>query len=71
MWWALLLLQLHGPNGQVIDINPGEIVSIREPRAGEDHLPHGTHCIINTSDGKFSGVHEDCPTVERMIKDAK
>lgn len=67
----ILLLELHGPNNQAIEVNPQEIVSLREPRAGEDHLAKGTRCLIYTSDGKFIAVVEDCPEIERRMKDAK
>lgn len=65
------LIVLHGPGGQIIDINPEQVVSVREPRSDEGHLQKGIHCLVNTSDGKFSAVVEDCDTVRVLIEDGK
>ena len=68
---AFRLLQLHGPQDQLIDINPDQVVSLREPRADEGHFPKGIRCLISTTDGKFSTVMEDCETVRAGIEAAK
>lgn len=61
---ALRLVVLHGPDGQVVEINPEEVDTIREPRGKEaGHFHEGVKCLIFTSDGKMSGVIEDCDTV--------
>lgn len=57
---------LHGPGGQVIAINPGEIVTLREPRSGEDHFHKEVRCIVTTADGKYSAVVETCNRVSEM-----
>jgi hypothetical protein len=62
----LRLILLHGPGGQEIEINPDEIVSLRVPQE-DGHIPKGTHCIVNTSDGKFSTVVETCAKVHELI----
>jgi hypothetical protein len=64
---AYVLIELHGPGGQNIIVNTKEIVELRDPQTKE-HFGKGVHCIINTSDGKFSAVSEDCDTVRRMIE---
>jgi hypothetical protein len=64
---ALALVALTGPGGQVIEINPAEIVSLREPRG--DHFDKDVHCLIHTSDGKFIAVLETCQAVGRKIDD--
>ena len=64
---ALELIQLTGPDHQVIQINPNEIVSIRTLR-GSDHFGPGVRCIISTSDGKFIGVTESCESVHDMLE---
>jgi hypothetical protein len=66
---AIALVQLTGPDGrQRIDMNPNEITSIREPRKtiGE-HFAKGTHCVIATTSGKLTAVHENCETVRKEI----
>ena len=68
---AFRLLQLHGPHDQIIDINPDQVVSLRKPRADEGHFTSGVRCLVNTSDGKFSTVMEDCETVRASIEAAK
>jgi hypothetical protein len=46
-------------------------VSLREPRSVEDeHIQRGVRCIINTSDGKFTAVTDDCWTVNKLIEEA-
>ncbi|MCP3460335.1 hypothetical protein [Bradyrhizobium sp. CCGUVB23] len=64
------LLQLHGPQDQLIDINPDQVVSFRKPRA-EGHFPKGIRCLVSTVDGKFSTVTEDCETVRARLEAAK
>jgi hypothetical protein len=64
---AYVLIELHGPGGRKFDVKVDEIVSFREP-AETEHFGKGTRCIVNTSDGKFSAVTEDCDTVRRLIE---
>jgi hypothetical protein len=64
---ALTLVLLTGPGGQIIEINPEEVVSIRSPRS-VDHMPKSVHCIVFTTDSKFIGVEERCPDVDRKLK---
>ena len=40
----LALVELHGPTGQRIFVNPHEVTSVREPQA-RDHFAKGTHCL--------------------------
>jgi hypothetical protein len=67
----LYLIRLHTPEGKEIDVNTARIVTIREPRLGEEHFPKGAHCILNMSDGKFNLVVEDCREVRRLIEEAE
>jgi len=64
---AVHFIQLTGPDGQRIEINPEEIVSIREPRS-TDHFAPGTKCILFTSDSKYSVVQETCEAVDEALK---
>jgi hypothetical protein len=69
IWLAsvYILLELHSPRGQKFDVKIDEIVSLRQPSVDE-HFAKGTHCLVNTSDGKFSAVSEDCDIVRGMIE---
>jgi hypothetical protein len=71
--FMLAMIQLHGPGGQVIDINPLEITSLREPQANsESHFGKGIHCIIKMTNGAINAVVEQCEMIrveiERMGK---
>ena len=68
---AFKLIQLHGPSGQLIDINPDQVVTLREPRADEGHFPRGIRCIVNMTDGKLNVVQEDCLTIRSMIEEVR
>ena len=65
---TIILLQLTGPGGQMIEVNPSEVVSLREVRV-MDHFAPGIKCVINTVDGKFVTVQETCEHVSEMIKE--
>jgi hypothetical protein len=67
---ATALVQLTGPGGQIIDVNPAEIVSLREPQqTGYHHFENNVHCVINTVDGKFIAVIETCDIVRQKINE--
>ena len=66
----VVLLRLHGPAGQEIDVNPNEISSLREPQKGtEDHFAKGTRCLVKMTNGNTNGVSEDCPTVRALVEE--
>jgi len=67
--WALaavVLIQVTGPDGQRIDLNPSQIVSLREPRVSE-HVAAGTRCIIHTTGGKFIATVNECEEILRRL----
>jgi hypothetical protein len=66
---VLNLVLLHGPAGQEIHVNPSEVVELRVPRTEDKHWPKDVHCIINTSDGKFTSVVETCTKVYEMLRE--
>ena len=69
---AFHLIQLHGPGGQEIDVNPHEISSVREPSEGsESHFPKEIKCLIFMTNGKINAVLEDCKTVKIMTEEAQ
>ena len=66
---AFLLIILHASDGQIVQINPDQITSIRTPREHHETLfPPHTHCMVNLTDGKFIAVREDCEAVKKMIE---
>ena len=71
MPWIVLiashLIRLTGPDNQIIEVNPAEIVSVRQPRVS-DHFASGSRCAINTTDGKIVVVQELCTSVMRFIE---
>ena len=69
--WAFLFhfLSLTSPDGQEVNINIDQVVSIRERREDEKHFHHDVQCLIFTSDGKFIGVKESCQVVQDRLDD--
>ena len=69
---AFHLIQLHGPGGQEIDLNPHEIASLREPSSvSEGHFPKDIRCVVVMTNGRFNLVKEDCHTVKTMTEEAQ
>ena len=66
------LIQLHGPDGQEIDVNPHEVASLREPSSvSEGHCPKGVRCVVVMTNGRFNLVKEDCSTVKVMVEESQ
>jgi hypothetical protein len=60
---------LHRTDGQEVAINPPQVTSLRAPAGPLDHLaPHGAHCVVGLTDGKFVAVIETCRTVQQMLE---
>ena len=68
---AIAWLALTGPAGQVIYVNPAEVISMREPSAlaKQQHFPPGTRCILGTNGGGFIAVHNSCQDVFQKLAD--
>ena len=67
---VVVFLELHGPNGQIVEINPGEISSLRVPQAGsEHHFAKGTHCLVQMTNSNINAVVETCGAVLQMIEE--
>ena len=64
---VVTLIELTGPAGQVILVNPAEVVTVRAPRVTE-HFGPGIRCLINTADGKFTAVIEVCEVVRELMR---
>jgi len=67
---ALYLIQLTGPDHQIIRINPAEVSNIRTPR-GSDHFAPGTRCLVFMTDGRPITVMETCDEVRELLEDGK
>jgi len=65
---VLHLVKLTGPDGQLVEVNPQEIVSIRSPREGGVHPD--VKCLLHTSDGKFIAVVETCTRVQELLEES-
>jgi hypothetical protein len=69
---ALALVTLTGPDGQKIDVNPAEVVTVREPRASIlEHIAPGTKCLLHMADGKMVMVVETCDEVRLRLLDER
>ena len=67
---VVVFLELHGPNGQVIDVNPNEVSSLRVPQAGSsEHFAKGVQCIIKMTNSNINAVVETCQAVLQMIEE--
>ena len=68
---VLQLVQFHGPDQQIIEINPHRVVTIRGVRhlsaSERQHFHPEVRCLIFTTDGKFVGVVEDCAIVRQRL----
>ena len=66
---AIDLVELHGPQGQRLLLNPVQITAIREPhdRDLKQHFTTGTHCVIVMTSGKFVSSNESCQEVLTIL----
>lgn len=59
-----MLVQIMGTDGQIVWVNPSQVISIREPRGvNQGHWARGTKCLVLTVDGKFFTTIEPCEQV--------
>ena len=68
---ALALIALTGAGGQSIEVNAKHIVALRTPSkvpGGANYFGPGINCLVNTVDGKFHAVTEDCATVRQKLE---
>jgi hypothetical protein len=70
----LHLITLHGPGGQVIEVNVAEISSIRAAATskGANLFHHDTvQCILRMTNGNFNAVVESCAEVDAILANAE
>jgi uncharacterized protein YlzI (FlbEa/FlbD family) len=60
-----LMITLNGLDGQIIYVNPTEIVSVRTPST--DLLHQDVKCSLQTADGKLINVTNSCEEVLHRI----
>jgi len=67
---AVQLILLTGPDNQRIELNPQQVVTLREPRTpgDQEHFPKAVRCLIHTTDGKFVTVTETCDQVRQLLQ---
>jgi hypothetical protein len=65
-----VLVELTGPRGHVIELNPHAVVTVRRVDTGNKHFVTGIHCVVTTVDGKFISVRESCNKVRQLVEDA-
>jgi hypothetical protein len=63
---SIALVELHGPAGQIIYVNPREVSSIREPLQ-TGHFARGVQCLVYLSNRNFITVIEPCETVRLKL----
>jgi hypothetical protein len=71
---AIALVLFTGAGGQSIEINSKHVVALRTPSkvpGGANYFGPGINCLINTVDGKFHAVTEDCVTVRRKVEEQR
>jgi hypothetical protein len=72
---AAVLVLVHTPNGDLVEVNPDQIVSLRTAapdREDEKRLYHKSiKCLINLADGKFVAIVENCDTVRNQMEELK
>jgi hypothetical protein len=68
---AVQLLFVHGPDGQMLELNIDQISSIREPRATEGHFHKDVKCIIIMSNNRLVAIVETCNDVLNYLQAQK
>ena len=69
MWHAaalLALIELHGPGGHRIYVNPNEITSIREPQT-KGGFTKDARCLVYLTNRNFITVRETCEQVRQKL----
>jgi hypothetical protein len=68
LYLVLHLILVHAPDGQVIEINPSQVSSLRDRGDGEGHFHKSVNCVLTMTNGKFIAVTEPCQTIVEMIE---
>jgi hypothetical protein len=66
------LITLHAPDGHEVFINASEVTTLHQRMgAGKGTYTPDAACMINTTDGKFITVIENCLEVINTIRGAQ
>lgn len=65
---AVTLVELHGPTGHLLEVNPAAVSSLRAPIDIKSHWAKNTRCVLVMTNGKYIAVTEDCLTVTQKLK---
>jgi len=66
---AVALVELQGPDGQVVYVNPAEVTTVREPRGlNTGHWGAAIKCLVMLADGKFITVINPCDDVRKKLE---
>lgn len=60
---------LHAPGGDEIEVNVGEITSLRKPRESGGLVTSEAGCVLHMTSGGFITVSETCLDVIQKIAD--
>jgi uncharacterized protein YlzI (FlbEa/FlbD family) len=65
---TVLLIELHGADGQRFFLNTADISQVREPSAKDlnRHFAPGARCVVVMQSGAFLAVRESCEEVLTM-----
>lgn len=61
LWIAVTM-----PGGASVELNAGQIVSVRPPSISGHYTPD-TRCIIHTADGKYVTTIESCDAIKALL----
>jgi hypothetical protein len=66
------MVELHTLHGDVVQVNPTMVVSLRRPQGKGKQVMHGdVQCIVNFVDGKFITVLESCSEVRKKLEQSE
>jgi hypothetical protein len=66
------LIVLHAPDGHEVFVNPAEVTLLHQKMGvGKGNFTEMASCLVNTTDGKFVTVTENCLKVLDAIKGAQ
>jgi len=66
---AFIFIAVHTIDGQLMVINPQQIVTMREARDQDQRVVHGkVRCVVTLSDGKYASTLEPCAEIRKMVE---
>ena len=65
---ALQLVAITGPAGNLIEINPDLVTSLRDAHYPQDGFPRNVRCLIFMVDSKIVGAQENCDLIKGWLQ---